>query len=192
MSICFKRMGQWDSCQISKIAGCACAGNAGNVFPGSRPQTKPRVSDPSMQHASASRTCRDACWDCLSAVAGKMFPVFSVHAHPQFYVSGKRPMSRGKHTEHNCGWRIGAAEIRGHQVRGWSPTDGAIHSYLTFTHFRMFPRYNMNTLLLRDAVRQTSQGKPAAARPTAADFQRDICLTVSRNHKVVPLSSAYI
>ena len=24
---------QWASCQIRKIAGCACAGNAGNVFP---------------------------------------------------------------------------------------------------------------------------------------------------------------
>ena len=23
----------WASCQIRKIAGCACAGNAGNVFP---------------------------------------------------------------------------------------------------------------------------------------------------------------
>ena len=27
-----KRM-QWDSCQIPKIVGCACAGNAGDVFP---------------------------------------------------------------------------------------------------------------------------------------------------------------
>ena len=24
----------WASCQIRKSAGCACAGNAGNVFPG--------------------------------------------------------------------------------------------------------------------------------------------------------------
>ena len=34
----------WGSCQICKIAGCACAGNAGNVSP------PPRVSGP--RHAS--------------------------------------------------------------------------------------------------------------------------------------------
>ena len=27
------RLIPWVSCQISKIAGCACAGKAGNVFP---------------------------------------------------------------------------------------------------------------------------------------------------------------
>ena len=31
---------RWTSCQIRKIAGCTCAGNAGNFFP------PPRVSDP--------------------------------------------------------------------------------------------------------------------------------------------------
>ena len=43
--------------------------------------------------ARASRTCRDACRGCLPAVAGKTFPAFPAHAHPQFYVSGKRPMA---------------------------------------------------------------------------------------------------
>ena len=42
--------------------------------------------------ARASRTCRDACRDRLPAMAGKTFPSFPVHAHPQFYVSGKRPI----------------------------------------------------------------------------------------------------
>ena len=28
-----QRFSPWESCQIRKIAGCACAGNAGNVFP---------------------------------------------------------------------------------------------------------------------------------------------------------------
>ena len=36
----------WTSCQIRKIAGCAYAGNAGNVFPA----TPLRVSDPDMHH----------------------------------------------------------------------------------------------------------------------------------------------
>ena len=36
----------WASYQISLIAGCACAGNAGNVFP------SPRVSDPDKHHGT--------------------------------------------------------------------------------------------------------------------------------------------
>ena len=39
---------RWASYQISKIAGCACAGNAGNVS--NRLQRKPLVSDPDMHH----------------------------------------------------------------------------------------------------------------------------------------------
>ena len=81
----------WASYQINDIAGCACAGNAGNVPPPPPPpppphriQRKPRVTDPGM--------CRDAWRDCLPAVAGKTFPAFPTHAHPQFYVFGKRPI----------------------------------------------------------------------------------------------------
>ena len=43
---------QWASYQICKIAGCACAGNAGNVFPRHRLQRKPLVSDPGMHHGT--------------------------------------------------------------------------------------------------------------------------------------------
>ena len=39
-------------CHIRKIAGCACAGNAGNVFPRRRFQKKPLVSDPGMHHGT--------------------------------------------------------------------------------------------------------------------------------------------
>ena len=42
----------WASYQIRKIAGCACAGNAGNVFPHRRLQRKPLVSDPGMHHGT--------------------------------------------------------------------------------------------------------------------------------------------
>ena len=59
----------WASCQIRKIAGCACAGNAGNVFPCRQFQRKPLVSDPGMHHGtcvthvpwcmSGSLTCDD-------------------------------------------------------------------------------------------------------------------------------------
>ena len=60
---------QWASYQIRKIAGCACAGNTGNVFPRRQFQRKPLVSDPGMHHGtcvthvpwcmSGSLTCGD-------------------------------------------------------------------------------------------------------------------------------------
>ena len=59
----------WASYQICKITGCACAGNAGNVFPRRRCHRKPLVSDPGMHHGtcvthvpwcmSGSLTCGD-------------------------------------------------------------------------------------------------------------------------------------
>ena len=59
----------WASYQIRKIAGCACAGNAGNVSPRRRFKRKPIVGDPGMHHGtcvthvpwcmSGSLTCGD-------------------------------------------------------------------------------------------------------------------------------------
>ena len=59
----------WTSYQIRKIAGCACAENAGNVSPRRRFQRKPLVSDSGMHHGtcvthvpwcmSGSLTCGD-------------------------------------------------------------------------------------------------------------------------------------
>ena len=42
----------WASYQIRKIAGCACAGNAGNVFPANDLKRKPLVSNPGMHHGT--------------------------------------------------------------------------------------------------------------------------------------------
>ena len=80
----------WTSYQIRKIVGCACAGNAGNVFPCCRLQRKLLVSDPGMHHGTCITHVPWCMWDRLPAVAGKTFPAFP--AHPQFYVSGKRPI----------------------------------------------------------------------------------------------------
>ena len=52
----------WASYQIRNTAGCACAGNAGNVFPRRRLQRKPLVSDPDMHHG----TCVTYVSWCLS------------------------------------------------------------------------------------------------------------------------------
>ena len=53
-SICKQctRKGWRASDQIRNIAGCACAGNAGNVFPRCWLQMKPLVSDPGMHHGT--------------------------------------------------------------------------------------------------------------------------------------------
>ena len=69
MAQCKRGIAPWASYQIRKIAGCACAGNAGNVFPRRRFQRKPLVSDPGMHHGtcvthvpwcmSGSLTCGD-------------------------------------------------------------------------------------------------------------------------------------
>ena len=48
---CFHDIPTWASCQIRKIAGCACAGNAGNVSP-KRLQRKSLVSDPGVHHGT--------------------------------------------------------------------------------------------------------------------------------------------
>ena len=43
----------WASCQIHKIAGCACAGNAGDVFPATDFKRKPLFIDHGLHHARA-------------------------------------------------------------------------------------------------------------------------------------------
>ena len=43
---------QWASYQIRKMVGCACARNAGNVFPHRWLQRKPLVSDHGMHHGT--------------------------------------------------------------------------------------------------------------------------------------------
>ena len=63
------------SCQIPNIVGCACAGNAWNVFPSHRVKRKPLVSDPGMHHG----TCVNACAVMHGGIAnprwpGKRFP----------------------------------------------------------------------------------------------------------------------
>ena len=44
----------WASCQIRRIVGCACTGNAGNVFPRHRLQRKSLVSDHGMHHGTCA------------------------------------------------------------------------------------------------------------------------------------------
>ena len=82
---------QWTSCQILKIAGCACAGNAGNVF-----SVAAGYSDPDMHHG----TCVTHVPWCIpgSLTGGFLWSRWrgkrSRHSrrmrNPEFYVTGKR------------------------------------------------------------------------------------------------------
>ena len=85
----------WGPCQIRKIPGYACTGNAGNV---SQP---PRVSDPGMHHGTCVTHvpwCRPGkltggfLW---SRWRGKRSRHSLRMLNPQFYVSGKRPTRPG-------------------------------------------------------------------------------------------------
>ena len=82
----------WASYKIDKIVGCACAGNAGNVFP------PPRVGDPSMHHGTY---VKHAPWCMPGRLTSGLFcsrwrGKRSRHSrrmrNPQFYVPGKRPI----------------------------------------------------------------------------------------------------
>ena len=84
----------WGSYQIRKIAGCACARNAGNVFPA------PRVSDPDMHHGTCvthvpwrmpGLLTSGFIW---SRLRGKRSRHFQRMRNPQFCISGKRPITR--------------------------------------------------------------------------------------------------
>ena len=110
MILCIRSLA-WASYQIRKIAGCACAGNAGNVSPRRRFQRKPLVSDPGMHHGTYMTHVPWCMPGSLACSDGETFPAFPAHAHPQFCVSGKRPMMKhGLYLAHfdNVGsmWRL--------------------------------------------------------------------------------------
>ena len=78
----------WVSYQIRKIAGCACAGNAGHVFPHRRLQWKSRHASRHVRHARAVMHVGIAYPRCR----GKHSRHSRLMRNPQFYVSGKRPI----------------------------------------------------------------------------------------------------
>ena len=73
--------------QVAHAPGMPGAFSPAADFKGNR-----ELAIPACITARAWGTCRDACRDRLPVVAEKTFPAFPAHAHPQFYVSGKRPI----------------------------------------------------------------------------------------------------
>ena len=98
----------WASCQICKIACCACAGMPGTFSP------PPRVSESGMHHS----TCVTHVPWCVPGSLtngflwcrwrGKRSRYFRRMRNPQFYVAGKRPM-----TEAIRGIRRDAVAVKG-------------------------------------------------------------------------------
>ena len=79
----------WASYQIPKIAGCACAGNARDVFPVNRGLAIPTCITAWCMPGSLTRGFLWSGWRVKRSR-------YSRHSrrmcNPQFYVSGKRPM----------------------------------------------------------------------------------------------------
>ena len=100
----------WASYQIRKIAGCACAGNAGNVFPRRRFQRKPIVGDPGMHHGtcvthvpwcmSGSLTCGDG--ENVPGIPGACAPAIlriwqEAHATRDQWINSSPPSATYMH-----------------------------------------------------------------------------------------------
>ena len=96
----------WASYQIRKLAGCACAGNAGSVFPATDFKGNRCLAIPTCITARESRTCRDACRDRYPPVAGKTFLSFPAHAQlsilPLFTYLARGPCSLGRGLGHQA------------------------------------------------------------------------------------------
>ena len=76
-----------------KLQVAHAPGMPGTFSPAADFKGNRQLAIPACITARAWRTCRDACQDRLPAATGKMFQAFPAHAHPQFCVSGKRPIS---------------------------------------------------------------------------------------------------
>ena len=79
--------------RYAKLQVAHAPGMPGTFSPAADFEGNRYLAIPACITARAWRTCCDACRDRLPAVTGKTFPAFPAHAHPQFCVSGKRPMS---------------------------------------------------------------------------------------------------
>ena len=77
-----------------KLQVAHAPGMPGTFSPAADFKGNRKLAIPACITARAWRTCRDACRDRLPAVTGKAFPAFPAHAHPQYCLSGKRPMKQ--------------------------------------------------------------------------------------------------
>ena len=79
--------------RLVKLWVAHAPGMPGTFSPAADFKGNRKLAIPICLTAHVSRTCREACRDRLPTVAGKTFSAFTAHAHPQMYVSGKKPIS---------------------------------------------------------------------------------------------------
>ena len=96
------RLFQWRGplTKYVKLRVAHAPGVPGRFSPATEVKGKSELAIPACITARAWRMYRDAYRDCLPAVAGKTFPAFPAHAHPQFYVFGRRPIVTTILTKH--------------------------------------------------------------------------------------------
>ena len=119
---------QWASYHICKIAGCACAGNAGNVFPATdfkwNRWLPKRHASRHVRHARAMMhvgIANPRCREKRSRHSRRM-------RNPQFYVSGKRPMFEEHVTLAFCLFTLHHKNCASHEaILCWSRMKSDIH-----------------------------------------------------------------
>ena len=84
--------GPWASYQIRKIAGCACTGNAGNIFPRRRFERTLLVSDPVMHHGMCATHVPWCMSGSLTRGGGENVPGIPSACAFAILWSGKRPI----------------------------------------------------------------------------------------------------
>ena len=84
--------------QIRETAGCACAGNAGNVFPATDFKRKPLVNDPGVHHVTCVTHVSWCMSESITHSGVENVPVSWGIRNPQFFESDKRSLRRNK----NC------------------------------------------------------------------------------------------
>ena len=156
----------WASYQIRKIAGCACAGNAGNVSPRRRFQRELLVSDPGMHHGtcvthvpwcmSGSLTCGDG--ENVPGIPGACAPAIlriwqEAHAVPLVLSQWRNTDTYGGIYLHTSNTSMLASSRKTYVIK-WSPLIPKLHpsayrkSYILhiakrglilYTSFRQWP-----------------------------------------------------
>ena len=94
----------WASYQIRKIAGCACAGNAGNVFPRRRFQRKPLVSDSGMHHGTCVTHVPWCMSGSLTCGDGENVPGIPGACAPTILRIWQEAHATSTSGDHECNW----------------------------------------------------------------------------------------
>ena len=117
----------WASYQIRKIASCACAGNAGNVFPRGHLQRKPIVSDPGMHYGTCVTHVPWCMLGSLTRGGGENVPGIPGACAPAILRNWQEAHTTYTHTACKWLWSDVATRIRDHFVFASSQREMTLH-----------------------------------------------------------------